>query len=178
MATHSSILVWETLWTEKPDRLQSMKSPRARHDYHAHTKQSMCWTGLLGPWEWAPSSLVLLWLISRLSLQWILKTELIQSQSVGSDFTFTLVMTSLMLSGYSKEDILKINTNVGLFIIRKKKNIKSCHASISFMWNCYYQVLVYVCISITSGCLSFFLMFCLFFVSSSFFRLAVIQEPL
>ena len=39
---------------------------------------------------------------------------------MGSDFTFTLVMTSLILSGYSKEDVLKINTNVDLFIIREK----------------------------------------------------------
>ena len=26
MATHSSILAWKILWTEKPDRLQSMGS--------------------------------------------------------------------------------------------------------------------------------------------------------
>ena len=26
MATHSSILAWRTLWTEEPDRLQSMGS--------------------------------------------------------------------------------------------------------------------------------------------------------
>ena len=28
MATHSSILAWRILWTEKPDRLQSMGSQR------------------------------------------------------------------------------------------------------------------------------------------------------
>ena len=32
MTTHSSILAWEILWTEEPDRLQSMGSQRIRHD--------------------------------------------------------------------------------------------------------------------------------------------------
>ena len=32
MATHSSILAWEILWTEEPGRLQSMGSQRIRHD--------------------------------------------------------------------------------------------------------------------------------------------------
>ena len=32
MATHSSILAWKTPWTEKPGGLQSMGSPRVRHD--------------------------------------------------------------------------------------------------------------------------------------------------
>ena len=32
MATHSSILAWENLWTEKPGALQSMGSQRFRHD--------------------------------------------------------------------------------------------------------------------------------------------------
>ena len=32
MATHSSILAWEILGTEKPGRLQSMGSLRVRHD--------------------------------------------------------------------------------------------------------------------------------------------------
>lgn len=83
--------------------------------------------------------------MSRLSLQWILKTELIQSQSVGSDFTFTLVMTSLILSGYSKEDVLKINTNVDLFIIRGKNPINhvmlqlaSCETTIINFGLCLY----------------------------------------
>ena len=32
MATHSSILAWETPWTEEPGKLQSMGSQRAGHD--------------------------------------------------------------------------------------------------------------------------------------------------
>ena len=32
MATHSSILAWEIPWTEEPGRLQSMGSPRVRHN--------------------------------------------------------------------------------------------------------------------------------------------------
>ena len=32
MVTHSSILAWRTLWTEEPDRLQSIQSQRAGHD--------------------------------------------------------------------------------------------------------------------------------------------------
>ena len=31
MATHSSILAWETPWTEEPGGLQSMGSQRVRH---------------------------------------------------------------------------------------------------------------------------------------------------
>ena len=30
MATHSSILAWEILWTEEPGRLQSMKSQKSQ----------------------------------------------------------------------------------------------------------------------------------------------------
>ena len=33
MATHSSILAWRIPWTEEPDRLQSMKSQRVKHDW-------------------------------------------------------------------------------------------------------------------------------------------------
>ena len=33
MATHSSTLVWEILWTEEPDRLQFMGSQRVGHDW-------------------------------------------------------------------------------------------------------------------------------------------------
>ena len=33
MATHSSILAGESAWTEEPDRLQSMRSQRVRHDW-------------------------------------------------------------------------------------------------------------------------------------------------
>ena len=36
MATHSSILAWEILWTEEPSGLQSMGFQRVRHDW-AHT---------------------------------------------------------------------------------------------------------------------------------------------
>ena len=32
MATHSSILAWEIPWMEEPDRLQSMRLQRARHN--------------------------------------------------------------------------------------------------------------------------------------------------
>ena len=32
MATHSSILAWEILWTEEPGRLWSMGSQRVRHN--------------------------------------------------------------------------------------------------------------------------------------------------
>ena len=32
MATHSSILDWRVLWTEKPGRRQSMRSQRVEHD--------------------------------------------------------------------------------------------------------------------------------------------------
>ena len=32
MATHSSILAWKIPWMEEPDRLQSMRSQRVRHD--------------------------------------------------------------------------------------------------------------------------------------------------
>ena len=34
MATPSSILAWRTPWTEEPGRLQSMGSPRLRHDWN------------------------------------------------------------------------------------------------------------------------------------------------
>ena len=32
VATHSSILAWETAWTEEPGRLQSKGSQRVGHD--------------------------------------------------------------------------------------------------------------------------------------------------
>ena len=32
MTVHSSTLAWKIPWTEEPDRLQSMGSPRVRHD--------------------------------------------------------------------------------------------------------------------------------------------------
>ena len=40
VATHSSILAWKTLWTEEPDRLQSMGSQRVGHDLA--TKHQNC----------------------------------------------------------------------------------------------------------------------------------------
>jgi len=43
-ATHSSILVWEIPWTEKPGRMQSMESQRAGHD--SGTKQQVSAAGL------------------------------------------------------------------------------------------------------------------------------------
>ena len=32
METHSSTIAWKILWTEEPDRLQSMGSQRVGHD--------------------------------------------------------------------------------------------------------------------------------------------------
>ena len=32
MATHFSILAWKIPWMEEPGRLQSLESPRVRHD--------------------------------------------------------------------------------------------------------------------------------------------------
>ena len=41
MATHSSILAWKILWTEKPGVLQSTGSPRVRQDCATeHTNQN------------------------------------------------------------------------------------------------------------------------------------------
>ena len=37
MATHSSILAWEILWTEEPGGLQSLGSQRVGHDWVANT---------------------------------------------------------------------------------------------------------------------------------------------
>ena len=37
MATHSSILAWRILWTEKPGGLQSMKLQRVEHDRASNT---------------------------------------------------------------------------------------------------------------------------------------------
>ena len=33
MATHSSVLAWRIPWTEEPDKLQSTRSQRVRHDW-------------------------------------------------------------------------------------------------------------------------------------------------
>ena len=35
IATHSSILTWKILWTEKPAGLQSIESQRVGHDWEA-----------------------------------------------------------------------------------------------------------------------------------------------
>ena len=60
MATHSSILAWEDLWTEEPGKLQSMESQRVGHDWSDWTycvmgfpggsagKESACNAGDLG----------------------------------------------------------------------------------------------------------------------------------
>ena len=40
MTTHSSILTWESPWTEEPGRLQSMGLQRVGH--HLATKQKKC----------------------------------------------------------------------------------------------------------------------------------------
>ena len=39
MATHSSILAWESPWTEETDRLQSMGSQRVGHDLATKQQQ-------------------------------------------------------------------------------------------------------------------------------------------
>ena len=38
MATHSSVLAWEVLWTEEPGGLQSMGSQRVGHDWVTNTQ--------------------------------------------------------------------------------------------------------------------------------------------
>ena len=39
MATHSSILAWEILWTEEPGRVQSMGLQRVRRDLATKQQQ-------------------------------------------------------------------------------------------------------------------------------------------
>ena len=60
MAPHSSTLAWKITWMEKPDRLQSMGSPRVGHDlsdftftFHVHALEK----------EMATHSSVLAWRI-------------------------------------------------------------------------------------------------------------------
>ena len=49
MATHSNVFAWEILWTEEPDRLQSMGSHRVGHDLATKQWQQvhlfiwLCW---------------------------------------------------------------------------------------------------------------------------------------
>ena len=52
MATHSSILAWETPWTEEPGRLQSTGLHRVRHDQSslAHMHAWVLW-GEVSPRE-------------------------------------------------------------------------------------------------------------------------------
>ena len=45
IATHSSILAWETLWREEPGRLQSMGSQRLRHNLMSKQQQESFPTG-------------------------------------------------------------------------------------------------------------------------------------
>ena len=48
MATHSSILAWETPWTEEPGGLQSKRSQRFRHNWateHA-LREEQFWEGM------------------------------------------------------------------------------------------------------------------------------------
>ena len=42
MATHSSILSWEILWTEEPGGLHSMGSQNAGHDEQLSTSTYLC----------------------------------------------------------------------------------------------------------------------------------------
>ena len=37
MATHSSVLAWRIPWTEEPGGVQSMGSPRVRHNWATNT---------------------------------------------------------------------------------------------------------------------------------------------
>ena len=41
MATHSSVFAWETLWTEEPGGLQSMRLRRVGHDLATKQQQPM-----------------------------------------------------------------------------------------------------------------------------------------
>ena len=57
MATHSSILAWKMPWTEDPGRLQSMGSPRVRHNQatslHSHPYMTNGKTIALNRWKFA-----------------------------------------------------------------------------------------------------------------------------
>ena len=44
MATHSSILAWEILWTEEPGGLQSMGSQTVRHSWSNWARRHTCIT--------------------------------------------------------------------------------------------------------------------------------------
>ena len=54
MAPHSSILAWRIPWTEEPRRLQSMGSPRVRHDWATSFFPFMHWRR-----KWQPTPVFL-----------------------------------------------------------------------------------------------------------------------
>ena len=54
MATHSSILTWKIPWTEKPGRLQSVKSQRVGYDWVTSPSRTAMWTS--GKWIFQPCS--------------------------------------------------------------------------------------------------------------------------
>ena len=56
MAPHSSTLAWKLPWTEEPGRLQSMGSPRVRHNFtftfHFHAlEKEMATHSSTSAWE-------------------------------------------------------------------------------------------------------------------------------
>ena len=57
MATHSSMLPGESVWTEEPDRLQSLGSQRIRHDWE--TKHSSARTECGAYFLWFSLSIIL-----------------------------------------------------------------------------------------------------------------------
>ena len=76
MATHSSIFAWRIPWTEEPGGLQSMESPRVRHDlvteHSTHTSLADSGSQPLlhsphGYFNWATPTWVLGFFCSELS---------------------------------------------------------------------------------------------------------------
>ena len=51
MATHSSILAWKILWTEKPGGLQSMGSQRVAQDWATNTLTLTWWLIYVDIWQ-------------------------------------------------------------------------------------------------------------------------------
>ena len=49
MAAHSSVLAWESPWTEEPGGLQSMGSQRVRHDSATEQRKEERWKRVLLP---------------------------------------------------------------------------------------------------------------------------------
>ena len=60
MASHSSTLAWKIPWTEEPGGLQSMGSPRVRHD--GATSLSL-FTFMHWRRKWQPTPVFLAWRI-------------------------------------------------------------------------------------------------------------------